>query len=686
MTAMASQRRWQTEAKASGAEPKRRSQHATGQNRRPHRPGFRTARPWCGSWLLVAATACSQCSMCQEEDTVATLVATRGQVRRDWDQKRNVWKKAAIGTTFVIGDGVRTDDKAVARLDVEGGAALRLQPQTQVRFVNDASRPGLFEVEAGTVELLGGSSGARAELKIGLARLEKGARVSLERLGNGNYRFNVEVGAATLEANGRKVTAAAGEVLEIEVGGAVIDSRKVEDAEKQADLEPEEPAVDEQLPSGLVDAEIQGGSIRFKESGAKSWSKQAAGKATFAPGTELRLTSRTAAVKLTRGGQTATLSDRGSYVIGDQDYLVRALRGEVELVAASADTPVAVPGGIIVAKTGKVPGRTTLTVQRDRSTDLAPGSGRTAVVSDTTNATLRPGEKATLGKDGKLELVNASPKRVVFYAASGESMFVRDPKPPTQLGLRFGTDCLGDGVVRVYRGRSRVPATYPGNDKAHLLLSPGSYRYQLHCYGSAGVIERAASRGTIQVLRDSGKLSLPKTAPSTFIDTDGRQYTVLYQNILPKIEVSWPRAPKEAKGFTLLHDAPGSSPRSLRSDEPRFSFRSGEIREGTHRFSMTADRGKRSRVSEVSLRFDNAAPKASIIEPANGSFKAGEEVTTRGVALAGWSVSVSGKPVELDEHHRFATTHTVSSSQLGFAVRLVHPIHGVNYYLRRSSP
>jgi hypothetical protein len=120
----------------------------------------------------------------------------------------------------------------------------------------------------------------------------------------------------------------------------------------------------------------------------------------------------------------------------------------------------------------------------------------------------------------------------------------------------------------------------------------------------------------VTVLADSGTSALPNRAPGNVVNTDGREYTLLYQNLLPSVTVRWPGAPK-AESYTLVVTSGGTSKR-LSASSASLAFASGKLSEGAHSFQWRTSGGRKSRTSKATIRFDNAAPKASISSPANG--------------------------------------------------------------------
>jgi hypothetical protein len=202
--------------------------------------------------------------------------------------------------------------------------------------------------------------------------------------------------------------------------------------------------------------------------------------------------------------------------------------------------------------------------------------------------------------------------------------------------------------------------------------------YNLRCVDETGALGKPVARGSVQVLNDAGTRRLPSKAPTSFVEADGRTYTVYYQNQMPEISVRWPNAPN-ASSYDLLVDG---QPKRLPKAE--HLFRSGDIRDGTHQLSFQAG-DRRSRTTTVEVRFDNAAPKASLTSPIDRGFKPGDTVTIEGVALETWKVSVEGGHISMDADERFTGQVASVAARPDIAVRLAHPRLGVHYYLRRAA-
>jgi hypothetical protein len=182
------------------------------------------------------------------------------------------------------------------------------------------------------------------------------------------------------------------------------------------------------------------------------------------------------------------------------------------------------------------------------------------------------------------------------------------------------------------------------------------------------------------VARDSGVQPLPRGAPRTTVDADGRRYTVLYQNLLPELTFRWPRPP--AAGGYVLRVEGGRQPVEQRATQPSASFPSGRFDEGTYRFTWaTADNARRSQPTTLTIDFDNAAPAAYVRQPAPGAAISGT-VHVEGAALDGASVSAGGHALSMDGQHRFNGDVAVGGEDACLAIRIAHPQRGVHYYLR----
>lgn len=250
-------------------------------------------------------------------------------------------------------------------------------------------------------------------------------------------------------------------------------------------------------------------------------------------------------------------------------------------------------------------------------------------------------------------------------ANANDSFVIHDPNPPTKVGFRFSEVC--DGPARLTVGRLSTE----GEKRGALRLVPGRHTYQVHCLSEP---DKVAASGTVRILRDGGTRRLPSFAPSASVVTDGRRYTVLYQQKLPTVTVSWPTAP-ESSSYTLRVGG-----RSFSTKTPSYTLRSGSLRPGTHTavFSAASSPPRQSRTTTIKVVYDSQAPAARVAT--QGGFEPGAEVKVAGQALPGWSVSVDGKELEVDSQRKFKGEFTGDGT---LPIAFSHPTHGMHYYLRR---
>jgi hypothetical protein len=258
-------------------------------------------------------------------------------------------------------------------------------------------------------------------------------------------------------------------------------------------------------------------------------------------------------------------------------------------------------------------------------------------------------------------------------AVAGESFTVHTADLPVAVAFDFQDKCAGEGEVVSGNQRSRAAG------RANLLLNAGARPYQVRCVDpQGGVGRRVVAHGTVRVLRDAGTRKLPPRAPTSFIEADGRAYTVYYQNQLPDVSVSWPNAP-HANHYQLTIDG-----KSTTTDSSEHLFRSGSLYDGVHQVSFSAGE-RRSRATAFEIKFDNAAPKASLSSPIDRGFSAGDTVKIEGVALPMWKVSIEGGTIAVDADERFSGQVVTNAAHPDIAVRLRHPRLGTHYYLRRAA-
>lgn len=262
--------------------------------------------------------------------------------------------------------------------------------------------------------------------------------------------------------------------------------------------------------------------------------------------------------------------------------------------------------------------------------------------------------------------------------AAGESPVVHDAGGETAIAIRFGAGCAGPGTVEV-TGRGRVPPAH-GEGRVVVVLRSGVWTYRVRCPATPGGPLADAAVGTITVRADTGAAPLAKRIAHNVLDADGRNYSVLYQNLLPSLTLRWSDAPP-GSGFTLHLETPaGGRGRVLRGGAASQTFSSGEVVEGRYRFWFESSGGVRSPTTQLRLAFDNATPAANLRDVA-GAPDGAQRVS--GVVEDGWVATVDGRALPLDGHNRFVTDLSADPGTGAAAIRLEKAGRGVHYYLRR---
>jgi hypothetical protein len=290
-----------------------------------------------------------------------------------------------------------------------------------------------------------------------------------------------------------------------------------------------------------------------------------------------------------------------------------------------------------------------------------------------------PADSAAEGAEDGAGTLPRGPDRVDIVLGVGDSLAVHDPHPPTAVGVLTNGRCPGSALLRVDGGKTRAQSSV-GEARVAILLGPGNHRYVMSCLEANGRRGNKIGEGFVTVVADAGNRQLARTAPATEVEADGRRYTVLYQSLLPRISVRWPNPPS-APSYSLRVTSPNGA-KQLSSKTARYAFAPGALGEGDHTLVFEAG-GARSRPTTVAIRFDNAAPTASISSPADGSFAPGQSVLVAGTALPGFTVSVGGETLPQDSQNRFSATITAPGGVGALAIRFARPERGVHYYLRR---
>lgn len=628
---------------------------------------------------LVAAEAVTACSGCRRSDALAELAEASGTIERDHSRKVGAWEPATIHAQFYVGDGVKSGKKSRAVLDLSDKSELVLEQGTQIRFLDSPPGSGehRFDLEMGQATVQSGDQPFKLRTSVGVAMIDPGSRVVLEK-GDKGMHYEVSVGAARFESSGGTTDVHAGEGIAIGIGAAQVVRDEVKKPEEPHPTAPPDAGAlpPPEAPRGDVQANVKGAGATVKAPGQAAFVKLKPGATEVQAGSALRLANGTS-VEVAQGDRRATLKGAGEFIVGETGKpFVVAQSGSVVLDNEKSVVSVAVRGGTIVADSGA---SATVHVKGD-GTKVSVTAGTVHLNTSAGSEDLRAGQEGSIAPKGDTEVFGRGPGYTDFVARGGDSFAVHDPSPPTAIGFVIGGACASDAVVEL-KGRS--PTRAAGSGTVSILASPGAHKYEVHCATPSGIDPHAALSGSFSVMRDGGTARLPRTAPATLVDTDGRSYTVLYQSLLPKITVRWPGAPG-GSGYTLSVASPGGVHATYSSNTPSYSFASGALHEGLHRLDFQSG-SARSKETSVEIKFDNASPTATITSPANGSFSPGSSVQVSGVALEGWKVFAGGKELPLDGAQRFSGDAVVPGNERALAIEFVNPRRGVHYYLRRSA-
>ena len=622
---------------------------------------------WLVLWSCVLLFL-SGCERCSREQPLAELVTFQGKVDRDRAKQQNQWLAATQGATFFVGDAIRTGQAAGARLHLDDGSVLGLEEETLVRFLDRA--PGqeqALDVQTGEASLVASQEGLTVHTAFGLARLEAGTKINLTR-NQQTLRVQVLLGSATLENSlGDVMQISEGQTVETTLGNAVMELLEEEPA-RIAEPPPSD------LPTGPIAAQIKGASVRMQPPGSSTPVPVTAGSHTLVSGSVL-VVGRGSSVHLVRGNQTAELNP-GIFVVGQGDDLVQSQSGSFT-VGSDDRIAIRVPGGVITT----IGGRATITPEGGKGTRVDALSG-TVILAGKGSQELKGGDQGHIDPDGGVSVKGRGLTDSDLDVPVGQSLVVHDPRPPTKVGFSFDGTCAR-GKLELTGSKAAIPGddSAIGENKLVLQVS-GRVDYTLRCLDAEGKPGPVAARGSVAVMADAGTRPVPKTAPSTTIDLNGRAYTVLYQNQLPRVTLRWSGAPA-ASSYLLKRSSRGSA-KTYSTSSPSYTFSPGALSDGTHTFYFEGG-GRISRRSTVTLGFDNATPTATLLTPANTGVAPGGELRVAGTGLPGWTVTVDGKAVAQDADGRFSVSTPMPKNGRPSAVYLSHPARGTHVYLRRPA-
>jgi hypothetical protein len=631
-----------------------------------------------GAALLVG------CRSCTHAEPIAELASATGGVSRDFAAQPGGWSPASIGAAFAVGDGLRTDPAAQAELRMRGGGRLEVRESTVMRFLaGTAPTEKRVSLETGTAEIEMGSEELEFETRFGTARIEPGARVRLTDDGK-VARFDVLVGSAIVEnEDASAAPLLAGQSLDLG-GHRSIDAGI--DAGIDASVDASAPDAQTEDPTAIL-ADVQSPGVMRSTTRTGPLVAVPTGVAHLDTGSRLVVPAG-GKVVVHRGGERATVSGAADLVVGGAaGALLEGRVGRVSVDASQTVIRLNVPGGTITMR-GTPAAPTSADVVFDaHETDVFSRSGTTELRGRKSLTVLGGHEAAWLQDTGVVEKSIATTDPPQFTLPAGESATIHTVHVPAPVLVRVDPACGAGAYVEVARGGRFLPVGLadladPGTEQHAVVLSlgEGGHTYRVRCPDQCA----AGTTGTLRILRDSGAARVPRSPGRDTVHADGRHYSVLYQNLLPELTLDWPDAPS-GEPLTLKIKGSKDAIDAIPLTTSSYALPSGKLGDGTYGFWFEVQRDPRLRSLDTSVRigFDNAAPAAEIHEPDDGFMPDNGKVVVSGVAIEGARVSVGETPIALDAQFRFHGEVPVAPGDRSIAIRIAHPAHGVQYYLRR---
>lgn len=575
--------------------------------------------------VALIAIGCSK----QSSGIVARLEQKEAQVER-MPRANAPWGVAKVGDGFVLGSAIRTGNAAHAKLKIGKNGKLDVAQNAVVYFTkNPGHSRDDVRVETGVVELEAGDE----IVGLGEAVLDPHSKARIEN-GPDGLRIDVSLGKLVLEDN----VIAAGQSITLG---------------------------DKKRPQPVAEVPKSGLHVAIGGKPARAGDRELSiGDHEIAPGT-LLMTPTGGTATIMRDGMRGETS--GPSEIEVDDGYVRISKGSITLDAQTADALAKFPGGSLTTRGG---GASTASIDKDGAATIDAQRGETLVETAKGTQTLTAGETLTVSARGDVEKAAPPPKRTVATVAAGESPILHDAGAPTPIRVTFSGVC----TVEVAKDRTfkRVIARSGGAGSANVLVPVGAFSYRTKCGGKT-------TTGSLRVIKDSGRAPLPKAAAQTLVEMDGREYTILYQNLLPQLTLSWKAAPKKPPYAFVLKSSAGE--KRFTSNEPKITLPAGEVHEGSYTAWVEPKAGAKSEQGKIVIDFDNAAPSASI-ETVEANVTT---IVVKGVVIEGSTVSANGSPVELDRQRRFTTQLTPGETEDGAAIRIANTKGGIHYYVMRSA-
>lgn len=613
------------------------------------------AVPVATATSIVIVGACKK-----KSQGVAELVKAAGPVEKN--STGPDWKAAGQGTVFILGDAARTGDGG-ADFKLVSGAMLAMSPHTILRFGGNQKD---FAVELGAVELSGNGA---FNLEMGRIEIGKNGAVRITHTGDKTTQFDLLLGEVSVLRDGKAIALESGKPFVLELGEVRVDAV---DARPAVDAAPA-PDAGMQFVLGEVSIAVSGPNAEMLAPGSKTWTPLPAGDNKLPAGAALKIGGGTSA-KLVHAGTVLDLNT-GSKIAVSETYELTLQGGSVTASVEQGVTgKVLLPGGSATLQGEKGPVISRIDVD-GREAKVAVSRGMLELTaSDGTKLPMNKGDSAALTKAGAIRVIDSIPTFFDLAIPVGSSVQVHDPKGATAIRFDFGDRCTGNGDLELDRdNRFKTPRISSGQGSANHMVS-GGWTYRLRCNG------KVTASGRISVVRDSGERRLAPTAPTNPVEADGRNYSITYQSQLPNVQVKW----KGASGANFkLFVASGGKSQTFPSATPQVTVPGKALKEGQFTYWFEREDGLKSKVSTLTMDFDQQAAQVYIESPQNGK-PFGSPLEVRGAALAGWSAyTAEGVALKLDKQRRFSAQIPAPSGN-ALAIKFTHPQLGEHFYLRRA--
>ena len=655
----------------------------------------------CLAAVLAAETGC-RCVCGESSEPLArvvdlvpvTEISTNG----------GAWDPAEQNDDLSEGDALRTGDAGTATLEVIGQGSVKIGPRSLVRFGDPAQagqRGGELQLVLETGELqaqaidaeapalvLTGPSGQRV-------RLERGSRVRMLLDAAEQLHLEVEEGSTQIEHQGETTDLNAGQSFMFGVAERLPPDAPANEPDAGAedpgdvavgDAGGEDAAPDAGDAVGVPLRNLGGAEIEIQAPGEEGYSKVRRTRSVIPPGSAIKVSGRDGVELSCCGGAAVVLQPGARAVIAGSSggrLVVRLRSGRADARGGGGGlAALDVPGGHAETANVGAAGAFTAVVRDSRSTRIAVRSGAAHVRSGTRDEVLYTGAEVVLGPES-FTVTHMRETRPVFHGSA--SYF--DPARRGTFTIRFDPlPGCETHVVRVERrGRRMVEAA----TKRPLVVVQdaeyGEYRWRAGCLVDGEADWSTTREGRVGRHPDGSSRSLlPTKAPSSSLDSDGRHYTVTYQNRLPSITLRWRNAPESSTYYVeVVEEGSGRRVHSGRAPRPIARFRSGRLREGRYYWFFRAEgEGGRatSPVTFARISFDNQSPTIHIAEPRNGAAASGS-VRVRGTAAVGSTVVANGVALTMGGDFRFDQQVPVGPDNL-LIIHVATPGRGSGTYLR----